>query len=238
MDEQLPVLPQDVVHVWHFSLERSDADLERLRQTLTPEEQHRADRFHFEKDRRHFAAGRGLLRTILGRYLGRPPAELRFSYSLHGKPALADETGVRFNLTHSHGLALLAVARGREVGVDVEQLRARVQMEQLAARFFAPAEVAVLLALPAEQREEGFFRCWTRKEAYIKALSRGLSLPLDSFEVSLRPDEPARLLATHHDPADAARWHMMHLDPQEGFVGAVVAAGHDWRLWCGQWPAG
>jgi 4'-phosphopantetheinyl transferase len=236
-----PPLPRDAVHVWRFTLERSLGELARLRQVLLPQEQQRGDRFHFDRDRRHFIAGRGLLRVILGHYLGRAPEALRFCYGPQGKPALQGEQGpdeLRFNLSHSHGLALLALARGRDLGVDVEQVRDNVQTDGLAQRFFAPAEVAVLRSLPQEQRLRGFFRCWTRKEAYIKAKGGGLSLPLDRFVVSLRPDEPACLLATLDDLADASRWHMEHLDPGEDFIGAVLVEGPCRHLWCGQWPGG
>jgi 4'-phosphopantetheinyl transferase len=236
-----PLLTTDDIHVWRIALEISDALLARLSETLADDERRRAERFHFEKDRRHFIAGRGALRRLLGRYLSCRPMEVRFVYSNYGKPRLADETSeidLRFNLTHSHGLALLAVTQGRDIGVDIECLRdLERDGEPLAERFFSPRESAALRSLPAELRREAFFHCWTRKEAYIKANGKGLSLPLDQFDVSLHPGEPAMLLATQHDPDEVRRWSMQSLFPAEGYVGALAVEGQSWRLWCGDWIA-
>lgn len=238
---QPPPLTAEEVHVWRIALEVGDSLLTRWREILAADERRRAERFHFEKDCRHFIAGRGALRVLLAGYLGWRPEDIRFAYSNYGKPLLAPETNgsdLRFNLTHSHGLALLAVTRGRDIGVDVERLRDMERDgEPLAERFFSPRESAVLRSLPAELRREAFFLCWTRKEAYIKAKGQGLSLPLDQFDVTLHPDEPAALLATQYDPDDARRWSMQNLLPEEGYVGALVGEGHSWRLWCGDWIA-
>jgi medium-chain acyl-[acyl-carrier-protein] hydrolase len=230
-------LGADEVHVWRVPLDCGPDAVARLLESLADDERERADRFHFDKDRRHFIAGRGCLRAVLGRYLGEAPGRLSFTYNFYGKPTLASATDLRFNLTHSHGLALVAVTRGREVGVDVEYVRRDLAGELLAERFFSPREAAALRALPEPQRREAFFRCWTRKEAYIKARGAGLSLPLDRFDVTLRPDEPAMLLATHDEPDEARRWTLRALTPGEGYVGALAAEGDSWRLWCGHWPA-
>ena len=239
---QPPPLTSEEVHVWRFALDLDAALLDGLRETLAEDEIRRADRFHFEKDRRHFIAGRGTLRILLAAYLARQPQEICFAYGNYGKPLLATENGgndLRFNLTHSHGLALLALTRGRDIGVDVERIRDMERDgEPLAERFFSPCESAALRSLSPELRREAFFRCWTRKEAYIKAHGQGLSLPLDQFDVSLHPDEPAELLATRPDPDEARRWSMHGLMPEEGYVGALVVEGHSWRLWCGQWING
>lgn len=229
------------VHVWRIALEISDALLTRWREILADDERLRAERFHFEKDRRHFIAGRGALRMLLARYLNQSAQEVCFAYSNYGKPQLANSTStidLRFNLTHSHGLALLALTHGRDIGVDVERLRDMERDgEPLAERFFSPRESAVLRSLPPEMRREAFFHCWTRKEAYIKANGKGLSLPLDQFDVSLRPGEPAMLLATQHDPDEVRRWSMHSLLPAAGYVGALAIEGRSWRLWCGDWIA-
>jgi 4'-phosphopantetheinyl transferase len=236
-----PPLAPDEVHVWRIALEVDDALMTLLRAVLADDERQRADRFYFEKDRRRFTAARAAMRILLARYLGRRPKEVRFAYNNYGKPRLADEnkeSNVRFNLTHSRGLALLAVTRGREIGVDVEHLRDMERDgEALAERFFSPREAAVLRSLPPELRRSAFFHCWTRKEAYIKAHGEGLSLPLDQFDVSLHPEEPAALLATQHDPEDVRRWSLRSLLPGEGYVGAVAVEGHSWQLWCGDWVA-
>lgn len=236
-----PPLTRDDVHLWRIALDIGTPLLMRLREILADDERQRADRFHFEKDRRHFTAARGVMRILLADYLAQRPEKVRFAYNNYGKPRLTDknnETDLRFNLTHSHGLALLAVTHGREIGVDVERLRAMEgDGEPLAERFFSPREVSVLRPLPPQLRREAFFHCWTRKEAYIKAQGKGLSLPLDQFDVTLNPDEPAALLATRHDPPEAQRWSLRSLIPGEGYVGALAVEGHSWRLWCGDWVA-
>jgi 4'-phosphopantetheinyl transferase len=179
--------------------------------------------------------GRGWLRVLLGEYLSAPPASARLAATPLGKPYLAGEppTGLRFNVAHSDDLALVAVTRGREVGVDVERERADVEWRDLARRFFAPEEVAALNALPERERRSAFYRCWTRKEAYIKALGLGMQVPLDGFAVTLG-DNDAALLHTSHDPAQYGRWTMQGLTPAPGFAAAVAVDGIGWRLFCGR----
>lgn len=226
-------LPADEVHVWRAPLDLPSERLERLRGTLAPDECERAARFYFERDRRHFVAARGLLRALLGRYLKLPPDGLRFGYTPHGKPHMADGGGgewLRFNLSHSGGVALYAFGRGRELGVDIEQVRADIEHSQIAERFFSSREVAALRDLPPRLQREAFFLCWTRKEAYIKGIGEGLSLPLDSFDVSLTPGAPASLLAVRGDAREAARWGLRDLEPGPGYHAALVAEGHDWHL--------
>lgn len=231
-------LRDNEVHVWRASLDPPAETLARLCETLAPDERRRTERFYFPELRRRFAAGRGLLRAILAAYLHREPASLEFTYNAQAKPALAGAAAkgeVRFNLSHSHGLVLYAVTRGREVGVDVEHLRPEFAGEQIAERFFSPNETAALRALPPELRTEAFFCCWTRKEAYIKARGLGLALALDDFDVSLAPGAPAALLATRDDPRQATRWSLRALNPGPGYAGALAVEGRDWTLWCGQW---
>ena len=168
--------------------------LPNLKQVLSADEHARAERFYFQKDRERFMVARGLLRTVLGRYLNQEPSQLRFCYSPYGKPALATGSGrntLRFNVSHSHGLALYAITCGRELGVDVELIRPELPDEEIAERFFSFQEVSGLRALPPNMRLEAFFNCWTLKEAYIKARGEGLSLPLDQFDVALVPGEAA-----------------------------------------------
>jgi len=179
-----------------------------------------------------------VLRDILSCYLRVPPSELGFRYSAYGKPALADNfdaAGVRFNVSHSHEMALFAVTCGREVGVDIEYLGREVRGEEIAEHFFSTQERANLRALPAEMKHLGFFNCWTRKEAYIKAHGEGLSLPLDQFDVSLAPGEAAALLATRSDPREALRWSLQALTPGPGYVAALAVEGQGWQLTCWQW---
>ena len=224
------------VHLWRASLARTPDSLHRLHATLAPDESAKAARYHFQKDRDHYVAARGLLRRLLGLYLARPPESLRFSYGAYGKPSLDGVPAaedLRFNLSHSHELVLYAFTRGRDVGVDIEYMRADFAGEEIAARFFSEREVSMLCALPAEERTRAFFNCWTRKEAYIKARGEGLSHPLDAFDVSLIPGEPAALLGTRGDPLELTRWALHSLDAGANYAAAAVVQGADCtlRLW-------
>ncbi len=230
------VLSEGELHVWRASLDLKPAHVQALLKTLSTDEISKAERFYFEKDRRYFIASRGLLRTILGRYLKTDPSCLRFEYKLHGKPALVGEGSgntYSFNLSHSHGLLLLAITRGREIGIDLEFIRAESAEQEIAERFFAPNEVAKLCSLPADQKQEAFFKCWTRKEAYVKAKGEGLMVPLDQFEVSLSPGEPAALLNTA-SYIEASDWSLEELDPGPGYVAALAVQGHVLQLKCWQ----
>ena len=229
-------LPQNELHVWRATLDLAPIDLECLRATLSSDEQARAARFHFPEDQQHFVAAHGALRMILARYLNRAPAQIEFCYSPHGKPELAppaDAHALRFNLSHSQGLALYAITRDHEIGIDLEGVRASPDWEEIATRHFARREVEALRFVPAASRALAFLNCWTRKEAFVKARGEGLSLPLDQFEVSVAPGEPARLLSTSGDPLEAARWSIRELEPATGYIGAVAvrALGLELKLW-------
>jgi 4'-phosphopantetheinyl transferase len=234
-----PALKTDEVHVWRSALSHPDA-FALLEETLTDDEHTRAQRFHFARDREEFIVGRGVLRMLLAGYTRRAPRTIHFRYGLRGKPELAIKSNghaLRFNVSHSHGLALFAFTFVRAVGVDIEQVNPSIEIESLASRFFSAAERARLQTLPPEMRLQAFFNCWTRKEAFIKARGEGLSLPLDQFAVTLAPDEPAAILSTAWDVSDAARWRVEALAPREGYIGAVAAEGHDWTLACWDWAA-
>jgi 4'-phosphopantetheinyl transferase len=224
-------LPPEEVDVWRFSLEQPADVVAALAELLDADERVRAERFAFERVRRQFIVGRGMLRRVLARYLDVDPRDVRFHYGNHGKPRLP-ESGVAFNLTHSEGRALLGVTGAGEVGVDLECVRRMTDLEGIARRFFAPGEVAALTTLEESLRELAFFHCWTRKEAFIKALGDGLSYPLDQFAVTLHPAEPARLLWVHGEPDAHERWQFTHLDPWPGYVGCVALAAPGWRLRC------
>ena len=230
----------DEVHVWRAALDQIPSKIESFRDTLAPAERARAERFHFPRDRDRFIVARGTLRAILGHYLNRTPGCLSFCYSSHGKPALVPEAGentIRFNLSHSHGVALYAIARGREVGVDLECMRPDFEVDKIAERFFSRREIATLRALPAALRRYAFFLCWTRKEAYIKARGEGLSQPLDQFDVSLIPGEPAALLCTRPDSDEAFRWSLRELTPgAPEYAAALAVEGGGWSLASWQWP--
>lgn len=216
------------VHVWTASLDAPGSTVARLRALLDAGEQERADRFLFEDGRRQFTVGRGVLRVLLGRYLAIDPRAVRFRYNAYGKPMLAevhDGEDLQFNLSHSGSVVVYAFARGRELGIDVESIRPDFATEAIAQRFFAPAEVAALRGVADDLRTQAFFTCWTRKEAFIKARGKGLSIPLDAFEVSLVPGAAAAILVTHDDAAEAPRWSLHDLHPGPGYVGALAVAG-------------
>jgi 4'-phosphopantetheinyl transferase len=233
------VLGDGEVHVWQATLDQTPPRIDNYLRTLSEDERKRADRFHFQRDREHFIVARGALRHILGLYLSRAPDSLSFQYSSHGKPALVLESGsdaISFNLSHSNGTALYAMTRAREVGVDIESIRGGQQAEQIAERFFSTREISTLHALPPVLQRQAFFLCWTRKEAYIKAKGEGLSLPLDQFDVSLTPGEPAELLDTRPDPLEARRWSLRDLVPEPpGYAAALAVEGSDWSLALWQW---
>jgi 4'-phosphopantetheinyl transferase len=225
---QTLMLSNGEAHVWRLRLEQQSDLRESFLRTLDQDERERADRFHFEKHRRHFVVGRGGLRTLLARYLETKPDEVRFSYGANGKPALDGEhrdSPLRFNASHSGDLAVYAFVQNHEIGIDVEYITREVASEDIARRFFSAHEVEALNALPEAQRAAAFFRCWTRKEAYIKAIGSGLSHPLDEFDVTLAPGEAAALLRVQRDPESVARWSMFDLDVGEGYTAALAIDG-------------
>ncbi len=232
------VLNEGEVHVWRALLRREASEIPALLQILCEDERRKAAQFSFQEVREPFIVGRAVLRGILGRYLQVDPERVRFSYGPHGKPAIAPECGgegISFNMSDSCGLAIYAVARGRQVGIDLERMRSDVPCERMAKRFFAEAELKALMALPADQRQEGFFNCWTRKEAYLKAIGKGLSVPLKNVTVSLAPSEPAVILAIQDDSGHAGPWSLVALHPDPAYSAALVVEGHESRLSFWQW---
>lgn len=214
------------VDVWYVDLAVGAGTVARLAASLATDERVRAGRFKFERDTRRFVVTRSALRAVLGAYLGVPPRSLTFSYGAHGKPALEGaHASLDFNVSHSGEMAVVAAAWRRAVGVDVEQWRPLPDLEAIAARVFAPAERATLGALADAERPAAFFRCWTRKEAFIKATGLGLAQPLDRFVVSLAADAPARFLDIAGDPDALARWTLHDLRVPAGYAGALVVEG-------------
>lgn len=221
------------VHVWRVSLEQGERAVSQLCRGLVDGELERARRFRGHTDGRDFVVCRGFLRRVLGHYLGMHPAQVPLRHSMYGKPyveCLPGGPAVSFNVSHSGRLALIAVADGRDVGVDIEVIRSLPQAEDLADRFFSPREARALRAVAPEQRPQAFFTCWTRKEAFLKAQGTGLRFPLDRFDVSLTPGT-ARLLRL--EGGDAERWSLCDLRPVEGYAGALAIAGPvgqvEWR---------
>jgi 4'-phosphopantetheinyl transferase len=239
-DSNAPALAPTAIHVWWTSLDVPPAEVRRLERLLSADELERAARFRFPRDRQHFTVSRGVLRSILGHYTRQRPEQLRFTYGAHGKPALVqppDHAPLSFNLSHAAGLALFAFAWRRALGVDLAHIDPAVATLEIAARFFAPDEYACMCALPPEERSVAFFRGWARKEAYIKARGVGLTMALDSFAVTLRPDEPARLIYTRGDAAEATRWSMHTLDLGPDYQAALVIEGGHGQPHVRQWQS-
>jgi 4'-phosphopantetheinyl transferase len=221
------------VDLWLATLDCSPILLRAMAKTLSYDEAERADRFHFACDRARFIATHGILRDIISRYLGCTPAEIRLAHQSSGKPQLghteSTAADLRFNLSHCTAAALYVISRGRDIGVDIESIRPGIPWERIASRFFAPGEIAKLQQWPAHRRTTGFFMCWTRKEAYVKARGEGLSIPFDTFEVSAAPgEEPALLAAT--DSNELKRWSFWEVPLGESFAGALVVDGRPGRV--------
>jgi len=214
-----------------------DPALARCARILTPEESARAARFRFERHRRSFILRRAALRILLGRYLHISPESVSFAYSAKGKPSLSNVLKasisrpglrlkrpgqIRFNTSHSGDIALFAFALQSEIGVDVERLRPIDDMGELARQYFCPEETQELMALPPSQRQAAFFRCWTRKEAYLKATGEGLSAPLDGFQVTFGPGAAPRLVHLERDTAAAEAWRLHHLELHPQYAAALA----------------
>ena len=230
-------LRSDEVHVWRASLKKSALQLDCLYQTLSTDEQKKAKRFRFRKDRDHYVAARGLLRAILGRYLGIDPWQLRFCYGPHGKPAMISENAaetLNFNVSHSHEFALYAITQGRELGVDIEHLQTHLPDEHLGELFFSPREIKALHALPTHLKPRAFLSCWTRKEAYLKGKGQGLMHRLNQIEVMVDPEDGV-VLTNSGSTRHLSRWSIKELTPGADYVAALAVDGPDWQLRCWQW---
>jgi 4'-phosphopantetheinyl transferase len=216
-----PIGPREL-HIWGIWLTASDAALDFYRSTLSLDERRRSERFRWDELRCSFTLSRGGLRILLAHYLGCSPHEIELICGPKGKPALRSSSRIRFNASHSGQMALYAFTLGCELGVDVEQLRPLDDSTSVAARFFSSAELSQLLSLKPDERGLAFFRCWTRKEAYVKAIGDGLAIPLNGFQVTLLPEVPARLVQIASEMGTADDWTLNHLELAPGYVGALA----------------
>ena len=230
-------LGDDEVHVWRASLEIPALQHQQLRKCLTDDEISRANRFVFEKDRNYYIAARGQLRHVLGLYQHQKPEIFQFEYTSHGKPSLVGDDDLNFNLSHSGKLVLYAITRRRELGIDIEWMRPDFSGIEIAEHYFSKNEVAVFQRLPQDLRPDAFFTCWTRKEAYIKAIGEGLSCPLHTFDVAFAPGEAPKLLANRIKPDEVARWSMHDFAAGENYKAALCIEGSGLRVSCWQFPA-
>lgn len=213
------------VPVWSAALDQPAEVAQCLYGWLAADERARANRFQFERDRRRFIVARGVLRSIVGGYLQLAPDRIAFVYGAQGKPGLAPAHAslLHFNVAHAHELGVYAFALNQAVGIDVEYtLRHVREADQVAQRFFSAYEYEAYRALAADERRRAFFRCWTRKEAYLKAIGTGLAHALDRFDVTLTPDQPPAFLSIDGDRLAAQRWSLIHLEPATDYVGAVA----------------
>jgi 4'-phosphopantetheinyl transferase len=222
------------VDVWCVELDSAQILNENYLGILDEAEKGRAARYHYESDRNKFILRRGVLRQLLGKYLNALPSQIQYTTNEFGKPALDQRIGsdLQFNLSTSGDTALLAFTEGRRVGVDIERERKDFETGSIANRFFSAAEQASLSQLPPGQRLQGFYNCWTRKEAVIKALGQGLSIPLDSFDVNLAPGEPARVLAARDAALGILQMKLQELEPSNGYKAALAVEGGDWKANC------
>lgn len=229
--------PQEI-HIWRASLNQPTHTIVQLAKLLSPDEQERAQKYYFLRDQRRFTVARAALRLILASYLQTDPHNVQFCYGKWGKPALINNpTNLQFNSSHSQEMALYAFTLNQELGIDIEAVRALDDIGGMARHSFAPGEIAQLAKLPVEQHLEGFFLGWSRKEAFIKALGKGLSQDLTSFEVSLIPNMPAKLLSIEGDTQAAQRWLMQNIDAAEDYKAALAIVGENYQLSYYQWDA-
>lgn len=218
-------ISQNQVHLWHCRFDANKQCMETFKRILSEDEKQKAGRFKFNIHRERSIISRGVLRTLLGRYLEKKPSELEFGYTAHAKPYLKNEGSLRFNVSHSGNRAVFGFVHGGEIGVDIEKVKSDFEVMDIAQNFFSSDEIRTLQALPEEQKVEGFYRCWTRKEAFIKAKGMGLSFPLTSFSVSLDADK-AELLRTEWAAAEKKEWKLFTFIPAKNYLVALsVGAG-------------
>jgi 4'-phosphopantetheinyl transferase len=229
MSSHLQLLESGIVQLSVASL---DQPIEPFEHVLSADEHERAAKFVFDRHRHAYIVARGILRLILGRALQIPAQDVRFVYGCKGKPMLAAQSPVRFNLSHSGSVVVYALTARREIGIDVEHIRPVNDMDTLARYSFSATENAIFAGLPQSLRQEAFFNCWTRKEAYIKALGDGLSYSLQEFDVTLRPGETAKLLRVTGKPDEAKRWSLYAFRPAENYVGALAVEGQAEVQYC------
>jgi 4'-phosphopantetheinyl transferase len=223
-------LQPNEIHVWCGALSEFTSELPLFHALLSPAERAKAERFRFAKDRNHFVARRGILRSILSRYLEQPPSEIDFFVGRFGKPEINGDLvrgSLQFSVSHSGDLAVYAVTRACPIGVDVEYVRPFPHLEEIALRFFSRREREVLMTLPPEHRSEGFFACWTRKEAFLKATGEGIGKDLTEVEVTLAPWDEPEFLSIKCEPRARAEWQLRSFSPAPGYVAALAFAHHD-----------
>jgi 4'-phosphopantetheinyl transferase len=232
-----PRLSANEVHLW--TLVPEGEDIAEYTSLLSPAEMERARRFRFPALFERFVSDHGRLRLLLAGYLEADPQSLQFVENEQGKPRISGpDCRLRFNMSHTRGLTMIALCLDAELGVDVEAIRAVEDRDEIATRHFSPMESKALLAQPVQERDAAFLRCWTRKEAYIKARGEGLSLPLDRFAVTLAGNDRAALAHCDWDEQEPHRWMLEHLQPMAGYIGALAIEQGSWSLLHFKWLTG
>ncbi len=223
-------LEENHIQIWKADLDVSEPFRKSLWNFLSRDEQKRAEKFRINDDCNNFIAARGILRFLLGRYLNIEPERITFDYGEYGKPIVVNDDSLRFNISHSNGVGLFAFTQKLELGVDIEFCKREIEIIAIAKRFFSQNEIKALSTLSGEDRVTGFYNCWTRKEAFIKAIGEGLSFPLDKFEVSLSPAKSAKLLAVNCDTKAELNWSLRSFKPYQNFIGALAFRGEIQKL--------
>lgn len=221
---------ENQVHIWLINFEKAEKNRADFKKLLSQEERERAARFYFDKDTLRYSVTRALLRSVLAKMLHVTPQEIEFIHNQYGKPALNQKTNLYFNISHSGNYGLMAITDRTEIGVDVEHFRKEMTAENIAQRFFSPKEVADFNALPKEQKLEGFFNCWTRKEAFIKAVGMGLSLPLNSFDVTLTPGVEPHVLDVRYNNIPKTQWHLQNIVMEEKYAAAFILRAQNFNI--------
>jgi 4'-phosphopantetheinyl transferase len=234
----MPTIAPGEVHVWTARPSSEGVSLVALEALLNPQEKSAAYRFVFERHRLNYIFAHGVLRQILGAYIDRPPGEIQFRHNAYGKPFLL-EAGERertqFNMSHSHGIVLVALTLDRRIGADVEQLRTLDSFPAIAQSNFTTQERAYISGFPPEQQQDAFYKCWTRKEAFIKAVGKGLSIPLNTFDASIPEGQPGRRITAPKEAPDVESWWLSDLSAPEGYAGAVAVEQQFDRLVYREW---
>jgi 4'-phosphopantetheinyl transferase len=234
--DQISLLKNDI-HIWRVKLNKFFSKVKEYCEILSDDEYRRAERYYFYRDKKRYIISRGVLRTIIGKYyIGVEPGCIKFYYGNHGKPYLSKifEGGtLQFNRADSNGIAVYAFTKINEIGIDLEYMRSMPDADQIVKGSLSEYEKDAFKSLSESQKYEAFFNCWTRKEAFIKATGKGLYYPLDQFDVSMAPDQPARLISINENRLEAAKWTLIDLRPEFGYSAAVALEGvcEDFRLW-------
>lgn len=226
----LPELDRTRIHVWTGSLALDAARIDECCAILAGDERARADRVQVSQARRRFIVARVLLRRLLSRYLQTDPASIAIAYGPHGKPRVANESGIHFNLSHAEDSVVVAIALQREVGIDIEAVSRNVDVDGVAEQAFSPVELHALASLSAPARRDAFYRTWVRKEAYLKARGDGFSRSTRSFSVSPLPLADDALLGDDARPEAPLAWRVAELPAPVGFRAALAAQGRDWSV--------